>query len=84
MGKLSELINIGKELENQLIQVKIETYEELEKIGSKEAWLRIKTIDDSACINRLYALEGAILGVRWHDLPTDIKADLKNFYNVNK
>lgn len=84
MEKLSELINIGKELENQLIQVKIETYEELEKIGSKEAWLRIKTIDDSACINRLYALEGAILGVRWHDLPTDIKADLKNFYNVNK
>lgn len=28
----------------------------------------------------LYALEGAIPGVRWHCLDDDIKADLKKFF----
>lgn len=84
MSELSKLPNIGKEIERQLIAVGISQPSELAKIGSKNAWLKIKAIDDSACINRLYALEGAILGMRWHDLPSDLKKDLKDFYNLNK
>ena len=33
---------------------------------------------------RLSALEGALRGVRWHDLPDDVKADLKAFYTEQK
>ncbi|MEA4874772.1 TfoX/Sxy family protein [Anaerorhabdus sp.] len=84
MSELSKLPNIGKEIERQLIAVGISQPSELVKMGSKNAWLKIKAIDDSACINRLYALEGAILGMRWHDLPSDLKKDLKDFYNLNK
>ncbi len=81
MSRLEIHPNIGKELERQLNEVGITTFEQLSDIGSKEAWLRIKSVDDSACINRLYALEGAIQGIRWHNLTEDIKAELKEFYS---
>ena len=42
-------------------------------IDSKEAWLKIKQIDESACINRLMALEGDIQNIRWHDLSDEDK-----------
>ncbi|WP_201259638.1 TfoX/Sxy family DNA transformation protein [Tissierella sp. P1] len=60
MGELSTLLNIGNKVEQQLNEVGIRTINQLIEIDSRQAWLRIKRIDDSACINRLYALEGAI------------------------
>jgi len=81
MNDLSMLPNIGKTVEKQLNEVGVETVKQLIKIGSKQAWLRIKGIDDSACINRLYALEGAIQGIRWHNLSEEVKGELKEFYN---
>lgn len=84
MGELANLPNIGKVVEEQLNQVGITTYEELKEIGSRQAWLRIKGIDDSACIHRLYSLEGAILGIKKANLNPDTKADLKDFYNSFK
>lgn len=84
MGKLSALPNIGKVVEQQLNEVGIETIEQLIAIGSKQAWLRIKSIDESACINRLYALEGAVEGIRWHNLSVEVKDELKKFYDTIK
>lgn len=84
MGELSKLPNIGKTLEEQLMEVGINTPDELERVGSKEAWLRILTIDDSACINRLMALEGAIRGIKKNLLDDSIKAELKEFYRQAK
>ena len=84
MGELSELPNIGKVLENQLNDVGINTVDELIDFGSKEAWLRIKEIDESACLNRLMALEGAIQNIRWHNLSEEDKENLRNFYNSQK
>ena len=84
MGELAELINIGKVVEEQLNEVGISTVEELKDVGSKQAWLKIKGIDSSACINRLCALEGAIQGIRWHDLDVEKKGELKEFYNAFK
>ena len=81
MGELSKLPNIGKVLEKQLNDVGINTVDDLINLGSKEAWLKIKEIDDSACLNRLMALEGAIQNIRWHNLSEDDKDNLRNFYN---
>ena len=81
MGELSKLPNIGKILEKQLNDVGINTVDDLINIGSKEAWLKIKELDDSACLNRLMALEGAIQNIRWHDLSEIDKKNLKDFYN---
>ena len=84
MGELSELPNIGKVLEKQLNDVGINTVDDLINLGSKEAWLKIKEIDDSACLNRLMALEGAIQNIRWHNLSEEDKDNLRNFYNSQK
>ena len=84
MGELSKLPNIGKVLEEQLNDVGINIIDELIDIGSKEAWLKIKEIDESACINRLMALEGAIQNIRWHDLSENDKKNLKDFYQNHK
>jgi len=64
MGELAKLPNIGKMVEEQLLQVGIGSADELKRIGAKTAWLKIQEIDESACIHRLMALEGAIQGVK--------------------
>lgn len=84
MGELSKLPNIGKAVEEQLAQVGINTADELREIGAKAAWLKIQEIDESACIHRLLALEGAIQGVKKTMLPDEVKADLKGFYQEHK
>ena len=84
MGELSKMPNIGKVLEKQLNDVGINTSDDLINLGSKEAWLKIKEIDDSACLNRLMALEGAVQNIRWHNLSEEDKENLKAFYNLNK
>ena len=68
-------------MEEQWNQVGITTLEELKETGSRQAWLRILAIDSSACIHRLYSLEGAIRGIKKSQLPQDVKDDLKEFYN---
>jgi len=83
MGELQKLNNIGKELEKQLNEIGIYTYEELVNYGSQEAWLKIKSIDSSACINRLMALEGAIQNIRWHNLSDKDKKYLRDFYETH-
>ena len=84
MGELSKLPNIGKVLKNQLNDVGINTVDDLIDHGSKEAWLKIKEVDDSACLNRLMALEGAIQNIRWHNLSDEDKDDLRSFYDSQK
>ena len=84
MGELAKLPNISKVLEEQLNQAGITTYEELKEIGSRQAWLKIKAMDDTACLHRLYSLEGAILGIKKAELTTETKQDLKDFFHSFK
>ena len=46
--------------------------------------MQIREIDESACINRLMALEGAIRGIKKTLLPDEVKAELKEYYQANK
>ena len=84
MGELSKLPNVGKTVEEQLIQVGISSVDELRRAGAKAAWLKIQEIDESACINRLMALESAIQGIKKTMLSDEVKADLKEFYQQHK
>ncbi|RHP35769.1 TfoX/Sxy family protein [Lachnotalea sp. AF33-28] len=84
MGELSQLPNIGKVVEAQLNEVGIYTYEQLKETGSKQAWLKIKAVDESACIHRLLALEGAVRNIKKSQLPEEVKADLREFYQSAK
>ncbi len=82
MGELSKLPNISKVNERKLMEAGIEGPEQLIAIGSREALLRVRSKSDpGACLNMLYALEGAIRGIRWHDLPDEVKVELKEFHH---
>jgi len=84
MSELTKLPKIAAKLDGQLADVGITTINELKQIGSQEAWLRILARDPSACLMRLLSLEGAIRGIRWHNLDDETKASLKEFYNHHK
>lgn len=80
MGKLSQLPNIGTELEKRLEAVEIFDISTLLEYGSKEAFKRLRLSEGDTCFNALCALEGAIQNKRWHYLSPEIKADLKGYF----
>ena len=82
--KLSELPNIGKELEKLLESAGIHTPKDLKKLGSIESLRKINDKNDSSCLNKLYALEGAIRGIRWHKLSVEDKRKLKEKFLNDK
>ncbi|MGN0996703.1 MAG: TfoX/Sxy family DNA transformation protein [Candidatus Ventricola sp.] len=84
MGELSRLPNIGPRVEKQLHEAGICSVDALMAAGAKAAWLSIQQIDESACIHRLMALEGAIRGVKKTMLPDEVKADLQAFYQQHR
>lgn len=80
MKKLSDMPNISKVITEKLEEAGIHSPEELIALGSKNAFTKIRIIDPEACINMLYGLEGAIEGIRWHNLSDEKKDELKVFF----
>ena len=78
---LTRLPNIGLTLAEKLKLVGISTPSDLINTGSENAMIKIKTVDKDACVNMLFALEGAIQGIRWHNLDKNRKTELTEFYN---
>jgi len=77
--ELTSLRNIGKEIERKLKSVDITTAEELKKVGSKEAFVRLKLHYPNVCLVHLYILEGAISDIEYNQLQGDVKQVLKDF-----
>ena len=84
MKSLTELPNIGNNLAEKLENIGIETPENLISTGSEDAFIRMKTVDQSTCINTLYALEGAVQNIRWHGISKERKTELLDFFNSIK
>lgn len=77
-------INIGKDTETKLIRVGIDSFEKLKSIGSEQAFIRLQTLDPGACLDLLYGLEGAILGIKWNELPKEKKQALQQFHKMTQ
>jgi DNA transformation protein len=78
---LTDLPNIGKILAGKLNRAGITSEQQLKETGSENAIIKIATLENSdVCIDMLYALEGAIQGIRWHGLCKEKKRELKDFY----
>lgn len=80
MEKLSDLPNIGKTLEMRLINAGVPDSGTLKRMGSKEAFTSLKSIEGDTCFNTLCALEGAVQGIRWHNLSSETKNELRSFF----
>ena len=83
-SELTQLPNIGKVVAEKLIQAGISTPEELNAIGTEQAFIRLQTIDETACMSMLQGLEGAIQGIRWHNLPKERKEELREFFRIRR
>ena len=81
MEELRDLPNIGSVLEKLLKAAGIDTPEKLRELGVREAFIRIKALDPTACHAKLYSIDGAIKGRRWHSLTPEEKRELNEFYN---
>ncbi len=82
MGKLLHLPNISQELEKKLLTVGIDSPEMLREKGSRNVFVKIKTIDSSACYNMLMSLEGAIQGMLSDDLDRQTENELMEFMEI--
>ena len=65
----TQLRNIGPKSAAWLRQVGLRTEEDLRAAGPVEAFMRIKRAGFRPSLNLLYALEGALLGCHWQDVP---------------
>ena len=79
MAELTSLNNIGKEMERKLRSVDISTAEELQSVGSMEAFVKLRLRYPNVCLVHLYCLEGAVTGLDCNRLPEDTKQRLKAF-----
>lgn len=77
---LSTHVNIGNDTEAKLVEAGIHSFAELKAIGSEKAFLRLQAFDPGACLHLLYALDGAVSGVKKQDLPPERKQALLQFY----
>jgi len=71
--------NIGKVLEYKLEEVGIDSYEKLCEIGTEDAFARIYANRSNISKGFLFAIEGAIQGVRTKYLSKERKAELLEF-----
>ncbi len=83
MSALSALPNVGRVLEENLLQVGIRTPEQLREIGAEEAFMRIRVqVDPGVCLHMLYGIQGAIDGIPDKFLSDESKQKLKAFYKT--
>ena len=79
---LTSLPNVGEVLAEKLAMIGITSYDDLVSLGSVEVMLKIHDdLDPGACYNMLYAIEGAVRGVRWHTIPKGERDQLKREFD---
>lgn len=82
MSKLIHLPNIDRELDSKLVAAGIATPDQLREKGSRHVFLKIKTMNSSACFDMLVALEGAVQGKLADELMDKEIEELKLFMEI--
>ncbi len=76
MSSGTKLRNIGPKSAAWLKQTGIRTQEDLVAVGALAAFVRVKRAGFKPSLNLLYALEGAILGCHWQEIPDERRSEL--------
>ncbi len=70
MTEIEDVINIGPVLAKELRAAGITSREALQQLGARKTWERLSNVNpDRDYASSLLALEGAIRGMRWMELP---------------
>lgn len=84
MAGLKDLPNLGGVVTEQLRRAGIDTPEELRRLGSVAAAVRLAEAGVDVCSSKLSALEGAIRGIRWHRIPAEERAALRAEFEARR
>ena len=84
MSDLTSIRNIGQEMARKLTVVGIDSAEKLTDTGSRQAFFRLKEVYPNVCLVHLYALEGAVQNVEFHELSKEKKRELKEYADAVK
>ena len=84
MSKLRDMPNLGDVVVKQLKAIGIQTPDELRSLGSVRAALKLSDAGFEVCSSKLAALEGAIRGVRWHTIPSEERAGLRDSFDKQR
>ena len=78
INELEGMRNLGPVSAARLRAVGIASSEDLKRAGAIEAYIRLKRAFPAIRETALYALHGAVTGVRWYTLSDEIKAALRD------
>ena len=76
-AKSEKLLNIGPVSRRWLREIGVRTRADLQKLGSVAAFKAVEKRGHAPNVLLLYALEGALLGLRWNLLPDVVKLELR-------
>lgn len=71
-----KLRNVGPKSAAWLRQVGVRTQDDLISLGAVAAFVKVKRAGFRPSLNLLYALEGALLGCHWQQVPEERRAEL--------
>ncbi|HCC11927.1 TfoX/Sxy family DNA transformation protein [Atlantibacter hermannii] len=78
--RVKDLPNLTLQHEIWLWEAGIKDVETLKANGSRESWLKLRTIKKNCGVKTLYALEGAIVGLHEAALPAQTRRELHECY----
>lgn len=79
VAEMTSAPNIGPRLAAGLHSVGVDTMDQLCNEGAIATWERLRHVDAFDCVHSLLALEGAIRGIRWHQLPPRVRTELADY-----
>lgn len=78
MSSLQRVKGIGPKTAQWLGEIGIESEDDIHRLGAVEIYKRLKVHRPrEVSLNALWGLEAIIMGIRWDQLPQDVKDDLK-------
>ena len=74
LRRIASLKNLGPKSAAQIVAVGIDGPDEIRELGAAVVFHRVKSrFPDSTSFNLLWALQGALMEIHWHDIPDGIK-----------
>ena len=77
LRRIASLKNLGPKSARQIVAAGIDGPDEIRELGAAEVFYRVKSrFPASTSLNLLWAVQGALMEVHWHDVPYEIKHQL--------
>jgi DNA transformation protein and related proteins len=74
---VQKLSNFGPVSTEWLISIGVHTYADVERLGAVEIYQQLKAQGRPVSLNMVWAVQGAIMGLSFKDLPMAVREELR-------